>query len=255
VGAVVTGILSAAAPIIAAIMQSSADTRRAQLEVEKARQEREAKETEAARSKPAIDPQFLEMMDRREKRSEEQIAQFANFMKIQAESAKSNMEMQSTMQRSMIQTIANVAELQLRNPAGSEESGVDWGKVAAGVLAGLAQLRGAGGGPSPQGAPPSTSTPPLAPAPAVPAEPDVEPAVELDAIEDRIRAQGSPAEIVSDLKKALELPSVKAEIEAEGGLMEVFQARLGDFASDAANERYVKALMEELTKAGLAPPA
>ena len=83
--------------------------------------------------------------------------------------------------------------------------------------------------------------------------PEVDPSPELDRIEDRVRAKEPPAELVSDLKKALETPASKAEVAAEGGLLEVFEARLGDFAGQPLNQPYMGALIEELTKQGVLP--
>jgi hypothetical protein len=75
----------------------------------------------------------------------------------------------------------------------------------------------------------------------------------LDEIEARIRAKGSPPEIVADLKKVLDDAGVKAEIAAtEGGLEGVFGERLGDFAEEKANEAYMVSLVAALEKAGVA---
>jgi hypothetical protein len=101
------------------------------------------------------------------------------------------------------------------------------------------QLAGANGAANGAAAPP-------APPPDVPESPI------LDKLEDRIRAKGSPPEIVTDLKKALEDDGVKAEIAAtEGGLEGVFAERLGDFAEDKANEAYMGSLVAALEKAGV----
>jgi len=261
---VLSGLAALLAPVLTPIFQSMAEGRRERLELEKARLERESKLAEEAKGKPLIDPAFMELLDRQTRRAEEQVTQFSNLMKLQAESAKTNMESQSVAQRAMIQTITDIAQLQLKVQGGSE-SGVDWGKLVGGALSGLAMLKGMNqtsgqpGQPTATPAQPGQSpipTPTLAgngTAGGNPVMPEVDPSPELDRIEDRVRAKEPPAELVSDLKKALETPASKAEVAAEGGLLEVFEARLGDFAGQPLNQPYMGALIEELTKQGVLP--
>src|SRR3972149_90378 len=95
----VTGLLGAATPIIAALLSSSTEARKSQ----RPRLEREREDRKAQAARPLIDPQILEIMDRQAKRAEEQAAQFSLFLKAQAESARSNAESQSMAQRTMLQ--------------------------------------------------------------------------------------------------------------------------------------------------------
>jgi hypothetical protein len=252
VGAIVTGIIGALAPVVLGILNSNAETRRLQFEAERARQERDSKEAEAGRSRPLIDPQLLEMMDRQAKRAEEQSKQFAEFLKIQADAAKTNMEAQATAQRSMLQTIADVAQLQLKIGSGESE-GTDWGKIIAGALSGLAMMKA--GSPAAQPMPPQFSAPPAANGGVPqrgPEVPEVPEAPQLDEVEKRIRAKAPPDQVVAELKRVLNEPEVQAEIRAEGSMLSVFEARLGDFAEDRSNEPYMAALVAALEGAGLA---
>src|SRR3990170_4488337 len=252
----VTGLLGAATPIIAALLSSSTEARKSQMEIERTRLEREREDRKAQAARPLIDPQILEIMDRQAKRAEEQAAQFSLFLKAQAESARSNAESQSMAQRTMLQTIADVAQLQLKTTQGSDDTGIDWGKVISGVAAGLgafadAKARGPGSGQT-------GATTPLGQSPGLPAGqpaatplPEVPESDALNAVEDRIRAKDPPDQIVLDLKKAIEDVDAKKEIAALGGLQAVFEDRLSDFAEDKANEKYMEALITTLEKSGL----
>lgn len=265
----VAALGAVAGPIIAAMGSAAAEGRRAASELEARRMEREAARLEAERldrehraareaedrksasSRPLIDPQILEIMDRQAKRAEEQASQFSLFLKAQAEAGRANMESQSVAQRTMLQTIADVAQLQLKVGGGEESPGIDWTKVISGVAAGLGALAQAKAG-GPGGAPPgmggaSAGLPggPAAPAPDVPASPL------LDEIEDRIRSKAPPDQVIADLKKVLDDPGVKAEIEAEGGLENVFSERLSDFAEEKSNEKYLGALQTALISSGV----
>jgi len=252
----VTGLLGAATPIIAALLSSSTEARKSQMEIERTRLEREREDRKAQAARPLIDPQILEIMDRQAKRAEEQAAQFSLFLKAQAESARSNAESQSMAQRTMLQTIADVAQLQLKTTQGSDDTGIDWGKVISGVAAGLgafadAKARGPGSGQT-------GATTPLGQSPGLPAGqpaatplPEVPESDALNAVEDRIRAKDPPDQIVEDLKKAIEDVDAKKEIAALGGLQAVFEDRLDDFGQDKANEKYMEALISALEKSGL----
>jgi hypothetical protein len=251
----VTGLLGAAAPIITAVLSSSAETRRAQVEIERTRMEREREDRKAQASRPLIDPQILEIMDRQAKRAEEQAAQFSLFLKAQAESARSNAESQSMAQRTMLQTIADVAQLQLKTTSGQDDPGIDWGKVVQGVAAGLGAFaqQKAGPGPGQAGAMTSMGQSPGLPAgqPAAAPLPEIPESEALNAVEDRIRAKDPPDQIVLDLKKAVTDPVAVKEIAALGGLQAVFEDRLDDFGSDKKNEKYMEALIAVLEKSGL----
>ena len=252
----VTGLLGAATPIIAALLSSSTEARKSQMEIERTRLEREREDRKAQAARPLIDPQILEIMDRQAKRAEEQAAQFSLFLKAQAESARSNAESQSMAQRTMLQTIADVAQLQLKTTSGGDDAGIDWGKVISGVAAGLgafadAKARGPGSGQT-------GATTPLGQSPGLPAGqpaatplPEVPESDALNAVEDRIRAKDPPDQIVEDLKKAIEDVDAKKEIAALGGLQAVFEDRLDDFGQDKANEKYMEALISALEKSGL----
>lgn len=270
-GGLLTGIAAAAAPVVAAIVSVAQESRRAQLEIEKARLEREEKErereaaarereaadrkaaAEAAAKRPLIDPQFLDIMDRQAKRAEDQVSQFSSYLKMQAESSRANMEASAVAQRSMMQLIADVAQIQLKATGGEEKEGIDWGKVVQGALSGLAMLKG--GGPGMGGPPGAPGAPQLAGAPAQPPAPlpEVPESEVLNKVEDRIRNKDPVDQIVADLKAAMEDPSAQAEIKAEGGVVAVFEARLSDFAEEKGNAAYLDRLAEELQKAGLFP--
>jgi hypothetical protein len=261
-----TGLVGLVAPIITAVTTSAAEDRRARIALEETRlareredREREREERKALAGRPLIDPQMLQMMESSMKRSEEQTAQFANYLKANAEAAKANAEAQAVTQRSVFQMIIDSAQLQLRaQSSGGESEGIDWGKIVAGALGGLAALKNGpppGYGQPPPGQLAPGQIQPAAAAPATPAqpEPEVDPAPMLDAIENRIRQKHPPDEIATDVKAALEDPASKAEIQAEGGLFNVFDARLADFAEDPANSIYMGALMSSLQKAGIVP--
>jgi hypothetical protein len=251
----VTGLLGAAAPIITAVLSSSAETRRAQVEIERTRMEREREDRKAQAGRPLIDPQILEIMDRQAKRAEEQAAQFSLFLKAQAESARSNAESQSVAQRTMLQTIADVAQLQLKTTSAQDDPGIDWGKVVQGVAAGLGAFAAQKAGPGPGQAGAMTS---MGQSPGLPAGqstatplPEIPESDALNAVEDRVRAKDPPDQIIEDLKKAVEDPEAKKEIAALGGLQAVFEDRLDDFGSDKKNEKYMEALIAALEKSGL----
>jgi hypothetical protein len=252
----VTGLLGAAAPIISAMLSNSAEARKTQMEIERARMEREREDRKAQAARPLIDPQILEIMDRQAKRAEEQAAQFSLFLKAQAESARSNAESQSMAQRTMLQTIADVAQLQLKTTSGGDDAGIDWGKVISGVAAGLgafADAKARGPGPGQAGAATSLGQPPSLPAGQAAATPlpEVPESEALNIVEDKIRAKEPPDQIVLDLKKAIEDPEAKKEIAALGSLQAVFEDRLDDFGQDKANEKYMEALITALEKSGL----
>lgn len=259
----VTGLLGAATPILSALLGSAAEERKARLAIEEARlareeqaRAREAEDRKLAAARPLIDPQILEIMDRQAKRAEEQASQFSSFLKAQAEAGRANMESQSVAQRTMLQTIADVAQLQLKTTSDHDDPGIDWAKVISGVAAGLgafAQAKAQGPGPgqatgaTPLGQPAGL---PAGQSPAAPL-PEVPESAALNAIEDRIRRKDPPDQIVADLKKALEDPGAKKEIEALGGLMDVFEDRLDDFAEEKGNGKYMDALLEALNGSGL----
>ena len=252
----ITGVLTAATPIIGAFLASSAEDRKAQVELERARQEREREERVAASKRPLIDPQILEIMDRQAKRAEEQSTQFSMFLKAQAEAGRANMESQSVAQRTMLQTIADVAQLQLKTTSGDDSPGIDWGKVISGVAAGLGALAQQARGQSP-GPGQATGATPLGqpaglPAGQSPAAPDVPESEALTKIEDRVRRKEPPTEIIVELKKVLaEDQAAQAEVKAMGSVLEVFEDRLGDFAEDKANSKYLDALAEAFAEAKL----
>jgi len=271
VGQIVAGILAAAAPIATAFWQSSSAEKAARAAAEEARQRAEAEdrraravaeaeERRAAATRPLVPPEILALLQTGAERGEKQAAEFGSLMKAQAESARINMESQAVAQRTMLQTIADIAQLQLKTGEG-EAPGIDWGKVVGGALQALAMMRAPPGAmPAPPGQPGMVAPQQLAgangaangaAAPPAPL-PDVPESPILDKLEDRIRAKGSPPEIVADLKKALEDDGVKAEIAAtEGGLEGVFGDRLGDFAEDKANEAYMGSLFAAIEKAGI----
>jgi hypothetical protein len=274
VGTIVAGIIAAAGPIVTSFWQTSAAEKQARAAAEEARQRAEAEdrraravaeaeERRAAATRPLVPPEILALLQTGAERGEKQAAEFGSLMKAQAESARINMESQAVAQRTMLQTIADIAQLQLKTGEG-EAAGIDWGKVVGGALQALAMMRaGPPGavaqpgqfvttqqfaGAAPAGAngavPPGAA--PTTPPPNVPESPI------LDAIENRIRAKGSPPEIVDDIKKALEDEGVRAEIAAtEDGLAGVFEERLGDFAEAKGNEAYMGSLLAALEKAGV----
>jgi hypothetical protein len=271
VGQIVSGILAAAAPIITVFWQTSSAEKaaraaaeearhRAEAEDRRARAIAEAEDRRAASVRPLVPPEILALLQTGAERGEKQAAEFGSLMKAQAESARINMESQAVAQRTMLQTIADIAQLQLKTGEG-EAPGIDWGKVVGGALQALTMMKGQMGaqpGQPPAGQP--ISTPQLAGAvngatpngAAAPPPPDVPESPILDKLEDRIRAKGSPPEIVDDLKKALSDAGVQAEIAGtEGGLEGVFSERLSDFAEDKANEIYMGSLVAALEKAGL----
>jgi len=249
---VIGAVLAAAAPIVSAFLASAGETRKAQLVLDEARISREREERAAALARPLIDPALLAIIQGSADRAAKQSEEFANLMRAQAESARTNAEGQAVAQRTMLQTIADVASLQLKLGKPDEAPGIDWGKVIAGVMQGIAAMGAQRAGqPQPQPTPPGTS--PI-PTPQLPAEPQAPPVPEspaLNAIEDRIRAKEPPAEIVRDLAGALEDPASKAEIQAMNGIENVFSDRLDDFAGDKANDAYMGALLAELQKAGI----
>ena len=259
----VTSLLGAAAPIVSALLANSAEGRKAELELERARLEREEKSREREREdrkaqalRPLIDPQILEIMDRQAKRAEEQSTQFSGFLKAQAEASRANMESQSVAQRTMLQTIADVAQLQLKTTSGQDDPGIDWAKVISGVAAGLGAYAQAKAGP---GSGPGTgsslgqpgSLPAGQPSPAAPL-PDVPESEALTKVEERIRKKDPPDQVIADLKKVLaEDETAQAEVKAMGSVLEVFEDRLSDFAEDKANAKYLDALAEALAGANL----
>lgn len=265
----IPGLLTAlgaiAGPIVAAVVSAGAEARKVQAELEKTRLEREEKmhlaereERKLAASKPLLDPQILEIMDRQSKRSDETNAQFSRFLEAQAASTRANVEAQAVAQRTMLQTIAEVAQIQLKVGQGGEEPpGIDWMKVVQGVAGAFgafaASKAGQGPGAAPTGAlgtPPGQLAAAPPPAPEVPL-PDVPASPLLDAIEDRVRKKDPPDQVMIDVKAALLDPGVKAEVEAEGGLLGVFEARLGDFAEDPSNAKYVEALQAAIESSGV----
>jgi hypothetical protein len=264
VGTIVAGIIAAAAPIVTVFWQTSAAEKAARAAVEEARHRAEAEDRRTAATRPLVPPEILALLQTGAERGEKQAAEFGSLMKAQAESARINMESQAVAQRTMLQTIADIAQLQLKTGEG-EAAGVDWGKVVGGALQALAMMRAPQGGAAQGGAQPGqfVTTQQIAGAPAggtaangaiapAPPPPNVPESPILDAIEDRIRAKGSPPEIVDDIKKALEDAGVRAEIAAtEDGLAGVFEERLGDFAEAKGNEAYMGSLLAALEKAGV----
>jgi hypothetical protein len=67
-------------------------------------------------------------------------------------------------------------------------------------------------------------------------------------VEKLVKAKAPPSEVMEKLKIALEDPEGKKEIEARGGLMGVFDARLGEWAQVEANGAYAEALVKALTE-------
>jgi hypothetical protein len=259
VGQIVAGILTAVAPIVTAFWQASSEEKRARAAAEEARARAEIEERRAAATRPLVPPEILALLQTGAERGEKQAAEFGSLMKAQAESARINMESQAVAQRTMLQTIADIAQLQLKTGEGPDP-GIDWGKVVGGALQALAMMRAPPGAmAAPPGQPGMVAPQQIAgmngtaaPVTPSPPTPDVPESPILDELEDRIRAKGSPPEIVSDLKKALEDDGVKAEIAAtEGGLEGVFSERLGDFAEEKGNEAYMGSLVAALEKAGL----
>jgi len=259
VGEIISGLLTAAAPLVAAWFSASGEDRKRQIEMERARLDADLRRAEeAAKPKPLVDPQIMEMLGRQAQRAEESAKQFGELMRAQAESSRLNLESQGVAQRSMLQTIAQVMEIQSK-VGEPKNPGVDWGKVIPGALQGLAAMARAQGAPGqPQGQPgapgaPMVANPQLAAAPAnvIP----IIPAASLEVVEKLVKAKAPPSEVMEKLKIALEDPEGKKEIEARGGLMGVFDARLGEWAQAEANGAYaealVKALQEEKLIVGL----
>lgn len=264
IGGFVSTLVASAVPIVAKIMDASTEARKAILAAEAAQRERdredrarEREEREALAKRPIIDPQIMEILDRQSKAAQEQLAQFSTYLRANAETAKANAESQAVTQRSIFQMIIESAQLQLKSQGGEREEGIDWPKVIAGALGGLAALKQGGvpgqpamggmpGQPAPGQLPPQQQQP-------APEGPPVPESPLLNTIEERIRKKDPPDEVVTELKSILEEATVKAEIEAEGGLLNVFDARLGDFASDEKNSVYMTALMAALQRGGFVP--
>lgn len=250
---ILPGVLAGIAPLIAAWFSASGEDRKRQIEMERARLDADLRRAEeAAKPKPLVDPQIMEMLGRQAQRAEESAKQFGELMRAQAESSRLNLESQGVAQRSMLQTIAQVMEIQAK--VGDVKSpGVDWGKVIPGALQGLAAMARAQGAPGqPQGQPgaPMVANPQIAapaPANAVP----IIPAASLEIVEKLVKAKAPPNEVMEKLKIALEDPEGKKEIEARGGLMGVFDARLGEWAQAEVNGPYAEALVKALQEAKL----
>ncbi len=248
---VLPAILGGLAPLFAAWFNASGEDRKRQIEMERARLEADLRRAEeAAKPKPLVDPQIMEMLGRQAQRAEESAKQFGELMRAQAESSRLNLESQGVAQRSMLQTIAQVMEIQAKVGEPAKSPGVDWGKVIPGALQGLAAMARAQGAPAqPQGQPgaPMVQNPQLAgPAPA--SSLPIIPAASLEAVEKLVKAKAPPSDVMAALKIALEDPDGKKEIEARGGLMGVFDARLGEWAQAEANGPYAEALVKELQK-------
>ncbi len=247
---VLPAILGGLAPLFAAWFSASGEDRKRQIEMERARLDADLRRAEeAAKPKPLVDPQIMEMLGRQAQRAEESAKQFGELMRAQAESSRLNLESQGVAQRSMLQTIAQVMEIQAK-VGDTKAPGVDWGKVIPGALQGLAAMARAQGAPGqPQGQPGQPMVPNqqiAAPPPAnvVP----IIPAPSINAVETLVKAKAPPSEVMEKLKIALEDPEGKKEIEARGGLMGVFDARLGEWAQAEANGAYAEALVKELQK-------
>ena len=254
VGEIISGLLTAVAPLAAAWFAASGEDRKRQIEMERARLDADLRRAEeAAKPKPLVDPQIMEMLGRQAQRAEESAKQFGELMRAQAESSRLNLESQGVAQRSMLQTIAQVMEIQAK-VGDVKTPGVDWGKVIPGALQGLAALARAQGAPGQPGQPGAvmvanpqlTAGPQLAAAPAnvIP----IVPAASLNKVEELVKAKAPPSEVMEHLKAALADPEGKKEIEARGGLMGVFDARLGEWAQVESNGAYAEALVKALTE-------
>lgn len=259
VSEILTGLLGAIAPLATVWINASAQDRKERLEVERVRAERESKLLEEAGKRPLIDPAILDILGRQTAQSEASSKQLAEFMRAQADSSRVTLESQATAQRSMLQTIADVAQLQAKVGGGEEEKSVDWGKVALGIMQGLASMQARGGQPG-QGMPPGAvpGTPQLAgavpgttpaPAPEIP----VNPSEAFNEIEKMVKSKQPPSEVITKLKAALEDEPSKKEIAACGGLIEVFNERLGEWSQNEANAPYLEALQKELVTSGIFP--
>jgi plasmid stabilization system protein ParE len=252
VAEVLPAILTGIAPIVAAWFSASAEDRKRQLELERARLDAELRRAEeAAKPKPLVDPQIMEMLGRQAQRAEESAKQFGELMRAQAESSRLNLESQGVAQRSMLQTIAQVMEIQAKVGEPAKSPGIDWGKVIPGALQGLAAMARAQGAQGAPGQPPGQPGAPMVVNPqlaAPPAAVPIIPAASLNAVEDLVKQKAPPSDVMAKLKIALEDEEGKKEIEARGGLMGVFDARLGEWAQVEANGPYAEALVKELKK-------
>ncbi len=250
---IMTSLAGLLAPVITAWVGSSAADRQRQIELEKARLEAEMRRTEeAAKPKPLVDPQLLEILNGQSKRAEDTARQFGELMKAQADAARLNMEGQGVAQRSMFQTIAQMMELQAKVGEPPEAPGIDWGKVGLGLLQGLAAMQARQGGPgapqAPGGPQPALNgaSPSGAPTQAAPEAPPIVPSEAFNVVEKLIKQKAPPSEVIDQLKIAMVDEAAKKEIEASGGLMGVFDERLATWSEDDANGPYLAALQKEL---------
>ena len=245
---ILTPIAGIVGPVVTAIFSGMAEDRKARLDLERVRLEREA----AKADKPLFPPELLAILQGAAERNEKQAEQFSSLMRAQAESARITAEGQAVTSRTMLQTIADVMQLQLKSSG--EPAGIDWGQIIGGGLqavAALAQSRQPTGA-APQPAMIPTPGLPAAPPAVMPApRPPVSPSPALDALQQKVFAKAPPTVIVEDLKRALALPDVRAEIQARGGLIETFEARLGVFAAQPQNQKYMAALLAALEKSGI----
>jgi hypothetical protein len=255
----VTGILGAVGPLVTAWFSSSSAERQERLALEKVRLDAELRRSEeAAKPKPLVDPAIMEMLGASARRAEESAKQFADLMRAQAEGSRINLESQGVAQRSMLQTIAQVMEIQAK-VGDVKTPGIDWGKAVPAAIQGLAMLAKAQGSPvagagaAPEGTLKLPSRIParggLSPRPADP------PLRGPGRVERLVKSKSPPSEVVEKLKKAFEDPAAQKEIEASGGPMGVFERRLGEWSQADANGIYAMALVKELREAKIIPEA
>ncbi len=201
-------------------------------------------------------------------------------LEAQSEANRANMESLAALSRMTVNSATMLMEMAGRSGEAPEEPWVAALREGARALAALAQssirarvpprgaapapgrLPAAGNGRAPASTPPPTpppSTPPAGEpvpgrAPPPPENPttavagvgDVGPAATLDAVEDLMRTQASPVEVVNLLFRGIQTnPEVGKEIQESGGIENVVEDRLGvDWLDD--HPLYMKGVAEEL---------
>lgn len=265
IGEVIAGVLAAAAPLLAAVMESQRAAKAEQQKALDAIQQQNMLLMTKALEKPSIDPVMQQMMDRMAKAIEDRPKPGEDMQPI--------LEAFSRMTRMSTNSVAMAADLIARNSGQEEHPAMNIVReVRAAVEAVSEGIKASRIQPPARAAPPPAQVPAgapqqyaLPPTPAqVPHAPGANgaagpqtpiperPATLLEQIEQRIRKYEDTESVGAQLLDAIAAaePSVAEGMYAAGGsIVDLFQMRLGSWLNaDPKNTPYIMGLAQYLTR-------
>lgn len=244
-----TAIASTLMPLVQAMIQSNAETRALMLKAQQDNQTQLQALMLKSMERPPIDPAVTQMMDR----FQAQLEKLRESDPAQHSAISSMADAFGGMTSMMMNVLNQAVDSGILGGKG-ESTGMMVVKEIAKAIESFGRASAGAGARRTIFRPPAPPALPPRPAPAPTPAPMngstngasgfagvSAPASPLDAIERRIRAEEDPETVAADFIAAMSHAAVQAEITQAGGITELFQNRLGDWAND--HVEYAQALL------------